>query len=109
MVTAPKIDEKWFRRLHLSATRPIFIQFWVPVGSFGNLFPIEKWLRAKKWIVHRRFRGESRHSERCSDASRCLRDAPETPLDANLALILVVLACFFWSFLATHSDTNTGL
>ena len=59
----------WKRRPWASKTCPKTSSK-VPVGSFWEPFSDWKMAQGKKGIVHRRFRGASRHSERCSDASR---------------------------------------
>ena len=59
----------WKRRPWASKTCPKTSSK-VPVGSFWEPFSDWKMAQGKKGIVHRRFRGASMHSERCSDALR---------------------------------------
>ena len=56
-------------------------------------------------IVHRRFRGASRHPERCADASRHLQDASETPLRHEFGAKFHSVDVIFGSFLVPLCDT----
>ena len=70
MATAPKIDEKWFWRLHFSATRPIFIRFWSSGQVLLDAFCYRKWSEVKRGIVHRASRGDLRGSEVSRDCPK---------------------------------------